>query len=46
MNFLSLRTGEDAQWEIKMFAQAIEKIFAEVMPWTYQAWVNNERIAP
>jgi len=46
MNFLSLRTGEDAQWEIQQYAKAIEPMFFDVMPFTYHAWVNNGRIAP
>lgn len=46
MNFLSLRAAEDAQFEIRMYATAIEQMFAEVMPMTYLAWVMNKRIAP
>lgn len=46
MNFLSLRTGEDAQWEIQQYAKAIEPMFFDVMPFTYNAWVNNGKITP
>lgn len=46
MNFLNLRTGEDAQWEIQQFADEIEKIFAEKMPATYESWVDNNKLAP
>jgi len=46
MNFLSLRTGEDAQWEIQMYAKAIEPMFDAIMPMTYKAWIDNGRIAP
>jgi thymidylate synthase (FAD) len=46
MNFLSLRTGSDAQWEIQQYAKAIEPMFFDVMPFTYHAWVDNGRIAP
>ncbi len=42
MNFLNLRTAEDAQWEIRQYANAIEEIFAEKMPMTYQAWLENK----
>lgn len=46
MNFLSLRTAEDAQWEIRQYANAIEDMFKQLMPMTHIAWINNERIAP
>jgi len=46
MNFLSLRTGEDAQWEIQMYAKAIEPMFDAIMPMTHKAWIDNGRIAP
>lgn len=46
MNFLSLRTGEDAQWEIRQYANAMEMMFAGLMPLTHRAWVENGRIAP
>lgn len=46
MNFLSLRTAENAQREIRDYAEAAERFFALHMPVSYQAWVDNERIAP
>jgi thymidylate synthase (FAD) len=46
MNFLSLRTGEDAQWEIRQYAQSVEHFFMEKMPYTYAAWKANNRLAP
>jgi len=46
MNFLSLRTGKDAQWEIQQFAAAVEGCFETMMPVTYDAWIANERTAP
>jgi len=53
MNFLSLRVeSEDSavksypQLEIQMGAEQIEKIFAELMPATYDAFVRNGRVAP
>jgi thymidylate synthase (FAD) len=46
MNFLSLRLDENAQAEIREYAKEVEKYFAETMPITYQAWVDNSRVAP
>lgn len=46
MNFLNLRTGENAQWEIRQYAFALEDIFQQRMPATYWAWVYNDRLAP
>jgi len=38
MNFLRLRLGDGAQWEIKQFAQEIQKIFQSEMPVTSSAF--------
>lgn len=38
MHFLKLRTDEHAQWETRQFALAMETMFAEKFPWTYEAW--------
>ena len=46
MNFLSLRAAESAQREIRRYAQACERFFAEAMPVTYAAFVANDRTAP
>lgn len=46
MNFLSLRNADDAQWEIRQYAIAMEDDFNAIMPLTYESWVNNERITP
>jgi thymidylate synthase (FAD) len=46
MKFLELRASNHAQWEIYVFALALEEIFAELMPLTYQAFIDNGRIAP
>lgn len=46
MNFLSLRTDINAQLEIREYAAAIEELFKEVMPITYQAWIDNGKVAP
>jgi thymidylate synthase (FAD) len=46
MNFLSLRTGADAQWEIREYANCIESFFMGTMPLTHRSWVKNDRLAP
>lgn len=44
MHFLSLRNAPDAQYEIRMYAQAMEEQFKEIMPMTYEAFVANGRM--
>lgn len=46
MNFLSLRNDEHALYEIRQFAHAVEDLFAQEMPVTYEAFISNERVAP
>jgi len=46
MNFLSLRNAETAQREIRMFAEAVERLFADRMPITHAAFIANDRTAP
>ncbi len=46
MNFLSLRSAETAQREIREYAHAIEPMFQQLMPHTFEAWINNNRVAP
>jgi len=46
MNFLNLRIGNDAQWEIREYAFAVQKFFLDAMPVTYRAWLENDRLAP
>jgi thymidylate synthase (FAD) len=46
MNFLSLRNAEPAQYEIRVYAEAVERLFAEKMPITYQSFVDFGRRAP
>lgn len=41
MNFLSLRLDVHAQEEIRAYAKAIELIFKEKLPWTYEAFVKH-----
>lgn len=46
MNFLELRNHPSAQWEMQMYAMALEKFFQDQMPWTWEAFVLNHRKAP
>jgi thymidylate synthase (FAD) len=46
MNFVSLRAAETAQREIRRYAEAVERFFAEKMPVTHAAFVANDRVAP
>ena len=46
MNFVSLRAAETAQREIRRYAEAVERVFAERMPVTHAAFVANGRVAP
>lgn len=46
MNFLSLRNADNAQYEIRQYAQKLEDIFSHIMPVTADAFVENGRIAP
>ena len=53
MNFLSLRSSQEGalvpsypQREIQMGAEQIEEIFANQMPATYAAFIENGRVAP
>lgn len=46
MNFLSLRTNENAQRDIRSYAKSVEGHFAKQMPVTYKAWVENGKVCP
>jgi thymidylate synthase (FAD) len=46
MNFLSLRNAEAAQYEIRVYAEAVERLFAAKMPITHQCFVEFGRRAP
>lgn len=41
MNFLKLRLGEGAQWEIGQFALAVWDIFEEKLPWTAEIFAEK-----
>ena len=38
MNFIQLRSAEEAQFEIREYSKAIETIFNAKCPWTYEAF--------
>ena len=46
MNFLSLRNAPTAQHEIRLYADAAERHFADAMPITHAAFVAQGRTAP
>jgi hypothetical protein len=46
MNFLSLRNSIDARYEIRTYAQAVERLFAEKMPVTYESFLQFGRMVP
>src|SRR5204862_2701909 len=46
MNFVSLRNSEFAQLEIRRYAEAVEAFFAELMPVTHAAFLENGRVGP
>ena len=46
MNFLSLRNAEAAQYEIRTYAKAVERLFAERMPLTHECFVEFGRTGP
>jgi len=46
MNFISLRSADDAQWEIRQYGLTMRNMFQEQMPMTYAAWEANRFIAP
>lgn len=46
MNFLSLRTHDTAQYDIRKYANAVHQLAAPIMPVTFSAWEENSRVAP
>jgi thymidylate synthase (FAD) len=46
MNFVSLRSAETAQREIRRYAEAVEAFLAERMPVTHASFVAGGRVAP
>jgi thymidylate synthase (FAD) len=46
MHFCSLRNHDDAQFEIRQYADAAESFLEKLMPITHSAFVENGRTAP
>ena len=46
MNFLALRNSNDAQYEIRTYAQAVERLFAARMPVTHRCFLECGRRVP
>jgi thymidylate synthase (FAD) len=46
MNFISLRNSEFAQYEIRVYAEAVEQLFARQMPITHECFVEFGRKGP
>lgn len=46
MHFLNLRTAPNAMREIRDLALRAEVIFSKQMPITYEAWIENGKVAP
>ena len=46
LNFLQLRTDGHAQYEIRVYADAIAKIFKEKMPWSWEAFEALDKTLP
>lgn len=40
LNFINLRADFGAQWEIRQYAEALACIFRELMPWTWEAFIQ------
>jgi thymidylate synthase (FAD) len=40
MNFINLRADVNAQWEIRQYAEALARAFREIMPWTWDAFLQ------
>lgn len=45
LNFLNLRNSEHAQFEISEYAVYIESVVADLLPATYESWIDNGREA-
>lgn len=44
-HFLKLRTDAHAQWEIRQYANEIEKFVKHHFPWSYASWANHVKEA-
>jgi len=46
LNFIDLRADAHAQYEIRRYADAIQEIFREKMPWTWEAYAKLHEKKP
>jgi len=46
MNFISLRLDDNAQFEIREYARALDGFLGQHMPVTHECFTTNERVAP
>ncbi len=46
LNFISLRSAENAMWEIRQFSQQIEGLIKPIVPVAFDAFIENGRVAP
>lgn len=44
LHFLALRTDIRAQFETRQFAEAMEKMIADVVPWTYELYLKHKEL--
>lgn len=45
-NFISLRSAENAMWEIRQYSKAIEQLTIQVAPAAFGCFVEHGRVAP
>lgn len=45
-NFISLRSADNAMWEIRQYSQNIEKLIEPIVPIAYEAFNKNGKVAP
>jgi len=38
LHFIELRNTQEAQYEIRVYAEAVENIIKDICPWTYESW--------
>ncbi len=46
LNFIELRLDGHAQYEIRLYAAAVQEIFRKKMPWTWEAFLKRKAAAP
>jgi thymidylate synthase (FAD) len=46
LNFISLRSDDNAMWEIRQYSQEIEKLIKPIVPVAYESFVTHGRVCP